>query len=107
MKFQLLLCGALLAVALPAAAAPQVTVSYAGLDFSRREDVAAFNARIDAAADQLCAQATVQPGLLTRTEQTAECRRSARAEAVAQMSEARRFAYLANQPGKPVQIAGR
>ncbi len=96
--------GFALALALPgfAAAAP-ASVPYGDLDFSGPNDVAAFNARVDAAAKKACAgNNTVQLDGNRRVT----CRQTVRDRVIASLPEAQRMALSGAKPA-PTQRAAR
>jgi len=94
--------GFALALALPAfAAAAPATVPYGDLDFSRPNDVAAFNARLETAAAAVCAEIpNVELG------RRSSCKQAVRLEAVARLPAQRRAALTAPK-APPIEIARR
>src|SRR4051812_32244184 len=94
--------GFALALALPAfAVAAEAVVPYGDLDFSRANDVAAFNGRLEAAAATVCADIpNVQLGRRN------SCKQAVRAEAVSRLPAQRRAALSAPKAA-PIELARR
>lgn len=94
--------GFALALALPAfAAAAPAVVPYGDLDFSRATDLAAFNARLEAAAATVCADL---PNL--ELNRRTSCKQAVRAEAVSRLPAQRRAALTGRQTA-PIELARR
>lgn len=94
--------GFALALALPAfAVAAPAVVPYGDLDFSRPNDVAAFNARLETAAKAVCADIpNVELG------RRGSCKQAVRAEAVSRLPAERRAALSAPKT-TPIELARR
>ncbi len=89
--------GFALALALPAfaAAAPRATVAFNDLDLSKPADIAAFTARLDAAAAKACRNE--EKMILNSQLQFVRCDALVKEETLARMPEASRAALAAGQ----------
>jgi UrcA family protein len=101
MKLSPFLAGAAaLALALPAAAAPRANVSFNDLDFSKASDVAAFNARLEAAAKKACnGEAKMQ---LNDQRKFVRCETLVKDQALARLPKDRITALASAQPSEGV-----
>lgn len=96
MKVLASLAAALALAAAGAASAQEARIHWADLDLSTAAGAGAFDARVDAAARQLCRDAR-RPG--SRLSDRAYCRAAFRGEAVRQLPGAARVEYaLARRP---------
>jgi UrcA family protein len=106
MKLSTLIAGgAVLAVAIPAVAAPRANVAYNDLDFSKSADIATFNTRLEAAAQKACKN---QPATLIDqvTRKMVRCTTAVKNDAIAKLPDLSREAVIAANANTASHPAG-